>query len=377
LGVKNRAEVQGIGSLVPKQEIIVNSPVTISGNDDFVAQGWPGVGTEEDPYIIADLNIRGNPEGIVIENTDVHFVIRNCSVETNNIDDAVGIFLVSVKNAVIDDSSAGDAEWGIRLANCSNCEIVDCRVYNSNMGVLFQSVSSSTLLDTTTHECNFGVAVQETEDCSFHSNRIFGNQVVGISLGESTNRCIISGNSIGWNEAWSVSANARDNGNQNRWNESTQGNEWHDYNDTETYPIAGNASSVDYYPTLLVDTNPPQVNSPDDVSFEYGAEGFAINWSFSDEYPRLIEIITDNTTARTLDWHKDSASYSVDHLPHGVHNCTIRLTDWAGNQVSDTVRVIVMYSIFGGLGTPYVLISSILSVFAVAAVIVVMIKTRG
>lgn len=377
LGVKNRAEVQGSKLLVPKQEIVVNSPVTISGNNDFEIQGWAGSGTEEDPYVIADLNIRGAAECIIVENTDVYFVIRNCSVEANDIDDAVGILLTGVKNAILDGCSASDAEWGIRLENCSNCEVVNCRVYNNNIGVIFQGVFNSMLRDTATHGCNFGVAAQETENCEFQSNRIFGNKVVGISLGKSTNRCIVFGNSIGWNDAWSVSDDARDNGHENQWNESTQGNEWHGYNDTGTYPIAGNASSVDYYPTLLVDTDPPQVNSPDDISFEHGAVGFAVNWSFSDEYPRLIEIITDNATARTIDWHEDSVSYSVDHLSHGVHNCTIRLTDWAGNQVSDTVRVIVMYSIFGGLGTPYVLISSILSVVAVAAVIVVMIKTRG
>ena len=34
-----------------------HSPIVIDGDDDLKAQGWPGNGTEADPYVIEDLII--------------------------------------------------------------------------------------------------------------------------------------------------------------------------------------------------------------------------------------------------------------------------------------------------------------------------------
>ncbi|MFO7836920.1 MAG: right-handed parallel beta-helix repeat-containing protein [Candidatus Thorarchaeota archaeon] len=369
-------DVPTTATLIAEQQPGSDTPIVITENVDFENQGWPGAGTQEDPYVIANLYISGMPASIEVVNVDVHFVIRNCTLEAKEGDDAVGIRLVDVKNALIEECTIGDMEWGIHLQNSSGCEVTDCSIYNCNTGVLFRQVGNSMLHNCAAYRCNFGVKVYESENCIFQSNRVFGNKIAGISLGPHANRCTVFQNSIGWNEDWTGTCNAQDEGQDNSWNESTQGNSWANYDGNETYPISGNASSVDYHPALLEDEEPPQVNSPEDITYEYGSKGFAINWSFSDDYPRSIRIIRNNVTMKPLDWHNNKLSFKVDNLPYGVHNCTIVLTDWGGNQRSDSVRVIVMYSIFGGLGTPYVLVSSALSVFAVAAVILVMIRTR-
>ncbi len=375
--VANAADMQQSPPITQQQEITSDAPVVITGDADFESQAWPGSGTQENPYVVSDLYIRDSYECIRIENIKAYLVIENCTLEANNLDDSFGVSLLNVTNVMVKRCRISDGEWGIRVENSSGCEVTDCSVKNCNTGVTLQRAPNSTVYESATYRCNFGIAIQQSENCSVQSSRIFGNTVVGISLGPSTNSCIISGNSIGWNSVWTVSNNAQDDGHNNSWNNTSQGNEWENYNGTASYVIAGNASSLDYHPTLLTDDEPPDVNSPQDIAYEYGAEGLAVNWSFSDSYPRKIQIIRNNSTIRLLDWLENELSFGVDNLPHGAHNCTTLLTDWAGNQVSDSVRVVVMYSIFGGADTRYLVMSSILSVVAVAVVILVMVKTRG
>ena len=55
-------------------------PIHINGTHDFIAQGWPGSGTVDDPFIISGLNITydiGVPL-IEIVNTSAYFIIRDC-----------------------------------------------------------------------------------------------------------------------------------------------------------------------------------------------------------------------------------------------------------------------------------------------------------
>ena len=76
-----------------------HDPIDIVGNEDFTAQaeseGWPGDGSEADPFIIEGYEIEPNSDsGIDIESTSVHFIIRDSlirdgSVSFNNVITAV------------------------------------------------------------------------------------------------------------------------------------------------------------------------------------------------------------------------------------------------------------------------------------------------
>jgi len=95
--------------------------ISINGNDDFAAQGWPGEGTESNPYIIQDLEIDMtgiNTHAINISNSDVHFEITNCFLH-----DAkgvypyagAGIFLSNVANGFLSDNVCNDNLIGIQV----------------------------------------------------------------------------------------------------------------------------------------------------------------------------------------------------------------------------------------------------------------------
>ncbi|MEM3525732.1 MAG: NosD domain-containing protein, partial [Thermoplasmata archaeon] len=67
-----------------------HGPIHINGNADFAAQaageGWQGDGTEGNPYIIERLEIDANGGSycIWIENTDVHFIVRDCDLHNTS-----------------------------------------------------------------------------------------------------------------------------------------------------------------------------------------------------------------------------------------------------------------------------------------------------
>ncbi|MEM3493743.1 MAG: DUF835 domain-containing protein, partial [Thermoplasmata archaeon] len=98
LGEKDDSEFAYRAGKIQRENTAANSgtrgtlhlPIHINGNADFLVQalanGWPGDGTQGNPYIIDGYEIDGGQApalgmyGIWIENTNVYFVIRNCTV---------------------------------------------------------------------------------------------------------------------------------------------------------------------------------------------------------------------------------------------------------------------------------------------------------
>ncbi|MGA1873957.1 MAG: hypothetical protein ACMUHY_09850, partial [Thermoplasmatota archaeon] len=78
------------GSSDPTSESISSLTTTdrieIDGNDEFAtmasSEGWSGSGSLSDPYIIEGylVDAEGERHCIRIDNTDVHFVIRDCQL---------------------------------------------------------------------------------------------------------------------------------------------------------------------------------------------------------------------------------------------------------------------------------------------------------
>jgi parallel beta-helix repeat protein len=70
------------GFRVDPSALIDHVPILINGTGDFVAQGWPGAGTQASPYRISSLNITRDVglRCIDIMNTQTYFKIEDCFV---------------------------------------------------------------------------------------------------------------------------------------------------------------------------------------------------------------------------------------------------------------------------------------------------------
>ncbi|GAG54450.1 unnamed protein product, partial [marine sediment metagenome] len=128
-------------------------------NWDWAAKGtWcTGSGTWSDPYLIKNLIIDGGGTGTCIDilNSDVYFIIQNCTLynagshpdagikleNTNNgilitnncsFNNAKGIFLLYSNNNTISGNIANKNDFGIRVANGNNNRILGNNVNNNN-----------------------------------------------------------------------------------------------------------------------------------------------------------------------------------------------------------------------------------------------------
>ncbi len=107
-------------------QLTSHDPIVITSNLDFETQGWPGSGTELDPYVIESLaiHVTHSDVSINISNTDVHFEIRHC-VLTSNSTDTVEIYLEGVSNCEIWNTTFLDSKFGIRMESCEQLIIQD------------------------------------------------------------------------------------------------------------------------------------------------------------------------------------------------------------------------------------------------------------
>jgi len=73
-----------------------HSSINISGNQDFILQGWPGNGTEQNPFEIEGLSISATECCINMSDTDAFFVVKDCALSAEDFYEgrpfAMGIF---------------------------------------------------------------------------------------------------------------------------------------------------------------------------------------------------------------------------------------------------------------------------------------------
>ncbi|MBD3408391.1 MAG: hypothetical protein GF411_19870 [Candidatus Lokiarchaeota archaeon] len=104
-------------------------PININGNSELDALGLQGNGTQEDPYILENIEI-ATDEGdcIRIENIDRFLVIRNCSLSTTGSAYATCIVLIDLKNVNISNCYLADGYHGIYSDGISHCSFLDNQI---------------------------------------------------------------------------------------------------------------------------------------------------------------------------------------------------------------------------------------------------------
>ena len=226
--------------------------INIEDNSEFTIENGvinpDAEGTEEDPYIISDLELRY----ILISNTDKYFEIRDCvfnvrgigvslidvrngivkNCEFNNFENGVDIFLGESQDNIIEEciASYNDYDSGSYFFfvgyQSDNNEISGCKAKNSD-----DTIDSSGFVligcdNNVIHSCEFsggtyGIALEESNNNVFYNNKIFNND---------ENAMVLSGT--------------------NQWDDGiSDGNYWDDYDGDEYYTIS--IGNQDRYPMLI------------------------------------------------------------------------------------------------------------------------------
>ena len=161
-------------------------PIYIEGNEDFTpANGVvSGSGTAEDPYIIANWDMSAeNANGIWIENTTAHFVIRNCYVRDGWVNNKYGIYLFYVINGIVDNNVAENNTYGIRLWQSDNNTLTNNTCENNDCGIFLLESDNNTLTNNTCENNNYiGIVLLMDSDNNLIFNNLVENNKCGIEI---------------------------------------------------------------------------------------------------------------------------------------------------------------------------------------------------
>ncbi|MHA1928705.1 MAG: right-handed parallel beta-helix repeat-containing protein [Candidatus Thorarchaeota archaeon] len=327
-------------------------PIYIDTEDDFSYFDIPGSGTSEDPYIIENNNITSAGSCINIELDDIFYaddmyvVIRNCFFSSPSTSYGLvtvhGLTTVTIENCIFVGGQIGiRLDWYSRTTGAS---IINNTITNMEIGIRINNVANGLIENNSVYNCLTGMQLT-LDNSSVLNNKIYGNSQQGIQFSEYSENNTIQGNEFGWNGGYYGFGgvdNAEDYGANNTWN----GNSWSDYTGLGTYDVDGPANSEDNQPTLLVDTDIPQIVEPDDQSVLHGETGHSIIWDVSDEFPFEYSISINGNKSSERTWLGYSIETSLDDLPIGSYQISLNVTDCVGNSNSTTVLVEVIQPLF-------------------------------
>ncbi|MFX0101643.1 MAG: right-handed parallel beta-helix repeat-containing protein [Candidatus Hodarchaeota archaeon] len=183
---------------------IAHPDILIDGNAQLLSfQNKTGTGTESDPVIIENLEVDSGATGpdscIKISNTNMHIIIRNCTlISGRGIGACAGIWLENVSNVLITNCTMDDNERGIYILSGSHDIIVDdC---NSTLSLLdgIRVENSSNIIIRNSHfldNGDDGIELSSSNSSEITNNSIMDNSQKGINSFNSHD-ILYSGNTL-------------------------------------------------------------------------------------------------------------------------------------------------------------------------------------
>ncbi|MFW9974704.1 MAG: right-handed parallel beta-helix repeat-containing protein [Candidatus Thorarchaeota archaeon] len=207
--------ISGIIAAATNQDQLISSyaphsPIIINSNLDFESQGWPGNGTQSNPFIIEGLSIvTDGKECINISHTDVFFVIRDCYISSVKEWEGLynrGVTFGDVTNGIIERVVISKKWLAITIFSSSNCSIIECEIYDSCLAIDINGCYGEDypehcrVFNNTIYENKEGIHLYHVSHCEIDRNNIVGD----ICLQETV-ECIVSNNRIDGSQAtfWS------------------------------------------------------------------------------------------------------------------------------------------------------------------------------
>jgi len=164
--------------------------MTITSNDDFLANGWSGTGIESDPYLLSGMTFIPtiyDSGAIIISHTDAYFQIEDCSFIPDTPDSARGIYLTNVTNGRIIDCTFENSgvllsyDWDPVQSEEDACASItfDYCTFQGPRG----GISTSYDLNTTVSNCDFidideAIYIHDSIDISILDNTFTNTGIV-------------------------------------------------------------------------------------------------------------------------------------------------------------------------------------------------------
>ncbi len=156
-----------------------------------------GTGTSLDPYIIRDISINANNtgSGIIIENSNVFFTLKNCTILNATIGSNAGIKLLNVENGIIANCNLTmNKVYGIYLNKSNNILIINSSITQNNLGIYLNNSNDNNItLSTINSNILSGIYLLNSHNNSIQDNSatIANNGQYGIYFSQSNENDIL------------------------------------------------------------------------------------------------------------------------------------------------------------------------------------------
>lgn len=343
--------------------------IQIDDNSDFLAEGFSGSGTLEDPYVVSGILIASQIEAISIQNTTAHFIIRDSWISGQQ-----GIALSHVENGIIRNCTVKGEAHGININHSHRITISETEVRESNFGIYANDITQCIIDSCHIHHNDYGINLNMGTMNNITSCDIYTNFNTGICMDIDSSNTTITNCAIGWNgerigSRLLAQHNAVDTGGNNRW----ISNRWGDYSGEGAYDIG---LGLVVNPLPLRDDTSPLVSGTEDLRIDEGETGYRLQWNSSDDYLSFYEVWRNGERIAEGIWYEGTVVIHLGEIAIGTHNYTAVFIDAAGNSVADIVWVSVLLDIFGDDGAIFVLYASVLSVGLVLVMLAVTRRMR-
>ncbi|MHA1907802.1 MAG: right-handed parallel beta-helix repeat-containing protein [Candidatus Thorarchaeota archaeon] len=164
--------------------------IHISNNTDFLTYGFPGSGTELDPYRIENRTIIGDSHCILIHDTDAFFIIRNCTLGSLTTVSGVGIRFMNVTNGIVENCTISQKHHGIYLDQSRYHSFINNTISRGYMGIELESSENITIIDNSIVDnvhpdlkYNYltgGIGLTFTPNCTIDGNFLRNNSRYGL-----------------------------------------------------------------------------------------------------------------------------------------------------------------------------------------------------
>ncbi|MEM3396733.1 MAG: right-handed parallel beta-helix repeat-containing protein [Thermoplasmata archaeon] len=186
----------------------VHAPIHINGDADFASQalseGWSGDGTENAPYLIEgyDINSAGGSYGIWIENTTVHFAVRNCTIQgatsISTVPFGAAIALNNVQNGKIENNTCTASIRGVYIYGASMYNTIVNNTANTvQQGIALYFSDNNTIVNNSANSNTYGIYLYYASNVVVDFCNANSNSVSGIYVGSSDNITISNTNANG------------------------------------------------------------------------------------------------------------------------------------------------------------------------------------
>lgn len=171
-------------TVITNQQYIEYTPINIRNNADFKTHGFPGEGTQENPYLIEGLKIANAFETLIsIQYTTVYFCIQNNYLDGLTLDGfRNGIDLKEVIHGTIDANIVTNCHQGIDIYGSSEITIANNKFYHNDYGIYIWESQNNTVVHNTILHCRYGgIGIYYTE-YTIVAHNIVNDSLSGIAI---------------------------------------------------------------------------------------------------------------------------------------------------------------------------------------------------